>query len=150
MKCERLDGALVKSKRGLHLKSHQFQKGNTAAKGFGRPRKDPGLQELCRLRTKECVDRLVDFMRSDEERTRDRIVALKTLLSYGHGEPRAAVDINSTIDIRTDFLEALKLCNAKGREQRERDAKMIEATVEDAEIVSVKSKPKRRVCVKTK
>jgi len=113
-----------------------FKKGNQVAKGRGRPKKDSNITKLCKLHTAECVEGLINIVRDGRARNSDKINAINTILSYGHGKPRASVDVTSTYDVTGDFLAALKAVNARATDAKANDrAKLASPDAQDAEIV---------------
>lgn len=65
----------------------QFTKGNGAANGKGRPKKDTLLKDRCKNLTDNAVGLLESIMVDKEARGTDRIRAAEIILAYGHGKP---------------------------------------------------------------
>lgn len=65
-----------------------FEKGKSGNPG-GRPKEAAEVKALAKEHTKEAIDRLVFWMRSDESRT--SVAAAQTLLDRGHGKPSQAI-----------------------------------------------------------
>lgn len=65
----------------------QFTRGNGAASGKGRPKKDTLLKDRCKNLTDKAVGLLEKIMVDVEARGTDRIRAAEIILAYGHGKP---------------------------------------------------------------
>ena len=123
-----------KRKRMGAPEEYLFKKGNQAAKGRGRPKKDHNLTKMCRMHAPECLDGLLEIIRSSSSKDSNKITAISTVLSYGFGKPKTTVDLNTTYDITADFLAALREVNAKTVDAKS-NGKLPAVDVEDAEVV---------------
>lgn len=109
-------------------KEGRFKKGNTAAAGSSRPKKDPDLATQCRKLTTLCVQNLAGILMDAKAHNRDKLSAAALVLAYGSGRPRITADVNVEYSITDQFLASLKLINERASDVTvPKDINIIEA-----------------------
>lgn len=69
-----------------------FKKGQSGNPG-GRPKEDPELKELCKLRAHEAVATLVEVMKSKKSPAAARVTAACAILDRGYGKPMQTTEL---------------------------------------------------------
>lgn len=62
--------------------------------GYKPPKKKKELTARCQDLTDECADTLAKILKSEKERTADRIKAAEIILAYGWGKPKQQAEIS--------------------------------------------------------
>jgi hypothetical protein len=109
----------------------RFQKGQSGNPG-GRPKEDPEVKLLARQHTKEAVERLVYWMRSENPKA--SVTASQALLDRGFGKPAQSVQV--TGDITNRHVNELS--------EAEIDAQLAELERKEARVTAREKGSRRR------